>query len=243
MEQNYYVYLHLNPQTEEVFYVGMGCSNRDKDFKYGRNSYYLNYISKYGLPLVKRIKENLFKHKAAELEKKYISLYGRKCLGEGTLTNISEGGECGVKGRKYKMTEKHKKNISESTINRVKHTPQSKSKISQARLGYNHTPEAKEKIRQSRLGKKASQETKEKMSKIRKGRKIEWELGGKPRPSISKIQNKSIKQLDSQGNFIKLWESMKEAGNSLNIHPNNISACCRGISQTAGGFKWLYNNV
>jgi len=241
MEPKYYVYLHLNPKTEEIFYVGMGCDNRDKDFKYGRNLYYLNYVSKHGLPLVKRIKENLSKNEASELEKEYISLYGRKYLGKGTLTNISEGGEYGVKGRKYNMTKEHKEKISNSNKNTSKHTPESKSKISQANSGYTHTPETKEKIRQSRLGKKASQSTKEKMSNLRKGRVINWKLGGKPRPSTSKIQSKSIKQLDLQGNFLKLWGSMKEAGNFLNIHPSGISACCRGKYQTAGGFKWLYN--
>lgn len=55
-----------------------------------------------------------------------------------------------------------------------------------------------------------------------------------------KPNQKAIIQLDKNGNKIKEWESMKLAGEKLNISKQNISACCRGIRKTAGGFIWKY---
>lgn len=47
-----------------------------------------------------------------------------------------------------------------------------------------------------------------------------------------------ILQYDLNGNFIKEWFSIKEAEQTLNI--NNISKCCRGLREKAGGYKWKY---
>lgn len=50
----------------------------------------------------------------------------------------------------------------------------------------------------------------------------------------------SINQYDLNGNFIKKWNSIKEA----NIKYNNyhISQCCSGKRKTAGGYIWKYAN-
>ena len=47
-----------------------------------------------------------------------------------------------------------------------------------------------------------------------------------------------VLQCDLQGNVIKECVNMKIAGEQTNIHPSNISACCRGIMKTAGGCIW-----
>ena len=36
------------------------------------------------------------------------------------------------------------------------------------------------------------------------------------------------------------YESMKKAGEALNINPTCISNACRGVSETAGGYHWKY---
>lgn len=240
MEQKYYVYQHLNPKTKEIFYVGMGCGNRAKDFKRGRNPIYLNYISKHGKPVVKIISKNLTKKEASKLEKSQILKHGRKYLGEGTLTNISEGGESGVKGRKYKMTSSHKSKISKSHIGKLKHTLESKEKISKAHKNQPKPEGFGENISKKLKGKPHSLKWNKNISKANKGRKITWNLKGIPHPNIVKHKIKPVNQLDTQGNFIKLWESMKLAGYNLNIHPNCIGACCQGKNKTAGGYKWEY---
>ena len=53
---------------------------------------------------------------------------------------------------------------------------------------------------------------------------------------------KEIIQYDLQGNLIKRWESIKEAGQTLNIHRGNISWCCKEKNKTAGGYIWKYAN-
>lgn len=47
-------------------------------------------------------------------------------------------------------------------------------------------------------------------------------------------------QYDLQGNFIKEWDSVEEAGTQSNINVSNIAACCREERKTAGGYIWRY---
>jgi hypothetical protein len=51
-----------------------------------------------------------------------------------------------------------------------------------------------------------------------------------------------VLQCDRDGNVIKRWNSIKEAGEETNIKPTNIGACCRGYGRvkTAGGYVWRY---
>lgn len=75
--------------------------------------------------------------------------------------------------------------------------------------------------------KKASEETRKKISEAGKGR---------PAPNRMKIS-----QLDKEGNFIKVWDSIDQAQKQLNI--NNIRLVICGKRKTAGGFKWIKNNT
>lgn len=53
---------------------------------------------------------------------------------------------------------------------------------------------------------------------------------------------KKINQYDLQGNFIKTWDSIKEACENLNINPSHVSSCCRKKygRKTIGGYIWKY---
>jgi len=51
---------------------------------------------------------------------------------------------------------------------------------------------------------------------------------------------KKIRQYNTDGSFICIWDSMIEASQSLSIWWRGISWCCRGIYKTAGGFIWKY---
>ena len=51
---------------------------------------------------------------------------------------------------------------------------------------------------------------------------------------------KPVNQLTLDGEFIRRWDSMTEAGESLNQHSSHISSVCLGNRATAGGFKWEY---
>lgn len=50
-----------------------------------------------------------------------------------------------------------------------------------------------------------------------------------------------VKQFDLQGNFIKEWNTIKEAATALGTDPSNISAVIGNTSKirkSAGGYKW-----
>lgn len=85
------VYLHRKATDDTIFYVGIGSKKRSKSKK-SRNPYWINTVNKYGY-YVEIIKEGLSQEEACELEIFLISEIGRKDLGEGTLVNMTDGGE------------------------------------------------------------------------------------------------------------------------------------------------------
>lgn len=61
------------------------------------------------------------------------------------------------------------------------------------------------------------------------------------RKKISKsMKTKAVVQYDLEGNEIQVFESMREAERQTSAKAGNISACCLGLTQTAGGFVWKY---
>ena len=91
-----YIYKHIRNDTNEVFYIGIGS---DEDGKYirankkrGRNSYWINIVNKVGYS-IQIIEDDVSWEMACEREKKWIKHYGRKQLNEGTLINMTDGGE------------------------------------------------------------------------------------------------------------------------------------------------------
>ena len=97
------VYLHRNPKTQEVFYVGIGVETRAKDFS-KRSIFWSNYKNKYGVE-VDIVEKGLTSKEAQGIEVELIKKYGRRDLGTGSLVNLSHGGEgvpAGVKAFKKK---------------------------------------------------------------------------------------------------------------------------------------------
>lgn len=71
--KEYYVYIHLNPKTNEIFYVGKGKGHR-KSTKTGRNSKWTEYVTKLdGQFKILVLQNNLDEKEALELEKKIIN--------------------------------------------------------------------------------------------------------------------------------------------------------------------------
>lgn len=60
-------------------------------------------------------------------------------------------------------------------------------------------------------------------------------------PLRTNIHNeKKVIKKDLNGQFIKQYNSVKEASDSTGIAPPNISACCIGRVNTSGGYKWEF---
>lgn len=53
---------------------------------------------------------------------------------------------------------------------------------------------------------------------------------------------RAVLQLDKNSNLIKEHFSMADAGKQTNISWQSISACCRGVKKSAGGFKWKFKH-
>jgi group I intron endonuclease len=107
--------------------------------------------------------------------------------------------------------------------------------------GWKHTDESKEKISKSAKGRKLSEETKNKMRKPKpKGfseKLSKLKKGVSTGPSKKRIK---VHQFDLNGNFIHTWDSITDAEKQLKIF--NITAVCKGKQETAGGYKWTYEN-
>lgn len=108
-------------------------------------------------------------------------------------------------------------------------------------MGWKHSPESIEKIRNASLGRKVTEETKQKLRKPKPagfGEKQSKARKGKSTgPSHKRIQ---VEQYDLHGELIQIWDSISAAETQLKIY--NISAVCKGMQETAGGYKWLYKS-
>lgn len=59
----------------------------------------------------------------------------------------------------------------------------------------------------------------------------------------STARNQRVIQYDMNGNAIKIWNSIKEASEALNIKYQGISRCCRNMRKSTGGYIWTYANI
>ncbi len=198
MNKNKVIYFHINPLTNEIFYVGIGSKKRASDIR-ERNSYWHDIVDQFGV-IVDIVEEDLTWQEACDKERFYIKCIGRKDKGKGTLVNLTDGGNGNV-------------NVSVETRNKLskinsgkKHTQETKDKIAKSNSGKKHTQETKDKIAKIHTGKKHTKETKDKMSKSHKG---------KPgRPHTQEYKDKMSK--------------LKTGKNFTQEHKDNLSAAAKG---------------
>jgi hypothetical protein len=187
MKNKFYVYFHINPIKNEVFYVGKGHGVRAHS-KSKRTDFWKNMVDKYGFT-VDIIHDKLSEEEAFELEMMYIKKLGRRDNGTGILVNMTDGGEgrsgliCSEETRiKISKTSKGKipvnkgKKLSIETKKKMSESQKGNKKA----LGYKHTEETKKQISNSLKGEKNhffgkthSEETRNKIIESNKKRKGE----------------------------------------------------------------------
>jgi len=218
-----YIYGLVEPTTKELRYVGKSKNPKVRlrkhiSERFKHDSYKDRWIRKMvdseSRPELIIIDEVL-KEEWQYWERHYIAYY--RGLGV-RLTNSTDGGDQppSTKGRK--------------------HTEESKRKMSEAKKG--------KAIPWLNNGEVRSQEHRDNLSKAIKGRispnkgkKVSTEL--RKKLADASTSKKKVKQLDLDGNFIKMWDSVNEVQKEMNLR--HISECCRGVSyKTVGGFKWEY---
>lgn len=162
-----YLYRHIRLDNNVPFYIGIGV---DKNYnransKKSRNSHWNSIVDKTEYEV-----EILFEHDdydfIKEKEVEFISLYGRKDLGAGTLCNKTDGGD-GCLG----LIHSEEARLKMSIPNRGKViSEEHKRKISEFHKGIVRSKECRDKISKSNsgdrnhmFGKKVSEETRRKM--------------------------------------------------------------------------------
>ena len=157
-----YIYKHIRKDTREVFYIGIGKDKRRIKSLVNRNDIWKNIVNKAGFEY-DIIEDNLTWDEACEREKYWIKFYGRRDLKEGTLANMTDGGE-GVnnisdksrhqmslakKGKK--LSSEHKKHIGEASKKRWSDEVERKKMM--RGKGWNHSEETKQKMSEMKKGK------------------------------------------------------------------------------------------
>lgn len=94
---------------------------------------------------------------------------------------------------------------------------------------HNNTIEFKEKL----IGIERSDETRKKMSIAQKGRHLSEE-------TIQKIKNAQIRFKVICLNNMKIYNSLLEAGEDLDVNAGNIMKVCKGERHHTGGLKFMY---
>ena len=228
--EKYYVYVYLDPRKKgeyiygdykfeyEPFYIGKGhkerCNEHIWESRLKIPSFKTNKINKIlslGLtPIILKVSENLFEIDAFELEKKLITVIGRRDLKNGPLTNLTAGGE-GFSG--LIKSNLHRQRLSESNSGKIL-SKETREKISKSLIGK----------RGRNTGNKHSEETKKQISETKKGT-LSWNAT-------------PVSQLTKTGELVKEWVSATAAAKELNLSQGNIWTVINGGRNTCGGYKW-----
>ena len=204
----FYIYRHIRPDTNEVFYIGKG-NNLDKRKSEYRRAFETIKRSEFWKSIVDKNNGNYIVEimfhcdtdaEASCKEIEFISLYGRRDLGKGTLANLTDGGD-GSLGVVVSESTRQKKREIGSPMQGKKHTEISKKKQSEA---------AKMRLVNNFKGKKHKEETILRLKELAKNRK--------PR-NLKKV-------IDINTNVI--YASAKEAAISLGLNILTVRDKLRG---------------
>ncbi len=86
------IYQHKRKDTNEVFYVGIGRAINRAHTKKSRNQHWHNIVNKVGYD-VEILYEDISWEEACKKEVELIKKYGRMDLKQGSLVNMSDGGD------------------------------------------------------------------------------------------------------------------------------------------------------
>jgi len=122
MNNYFYVYMYINPETRKPFYIGKGQRSRAWSFTgHNHNKWVvskINNIKKKGYKskdFVVLLEENLTEEEAFQQEISLIGRYGKKIDG-GILFNVNSGGiqPPSQRGKRWKMSSEGRENIKRS---------------------------------------------------------------------------------------------------------------------------------
>lgn len=219
--KNSYVYIHINPIKNEIFYVGIGCTESRATSKHNRTKFWHNVVNKYGY-VVEIIHSKLTWEQACENEKYYIRLIGRRSLNKGPLVNLTDGGDGNLN-----PSEEIREKIRNAQLGRkgYKHTEVAKQNMSKAQLGSKRSDIGKINMSKARLGMKFSEEHKTNMSQAAKTRQT-INFSGEHKDSTKELirQKLSNISLELKNQILVDLDSLtiKEIGKKYNVKIGQI---------------------
>ena len=143
------VYQHIRKDTNQIFYIGIGKTEKRAYSKHDRSVLWNRYVNKFGYN-IEILHKDISWDEACNLEMFYITNYGRINNHTGILVNLTNGGD-GIKG--YLHTDETKEFLRKLKTG-TKLTPEHIEIIKLSNTGRVHTQEELKKMSQSQLGEK-----------------------------------------------------------------------------------------
>ena len=253
---NYYLYRHIRLDKNEPFYIGIGHTDKDKyDRAYTknkRNYFWKNIVNNTDYE-VEIVYETSIKDEIFEKEKEFIKLYGRRDLGNGTLVNLTDGGEFSINKSRYsveKQLKTAKKNGSYYiNIERIKKMSFKKGQRNQIKKTFLYTDKGIF-LNSFDSMKECGEYTKCHTSNMARyiAKKESHNgyiysndfLGDNINLSSYKIKkgkNKPVAKLDTNKNIIETYPSMTNAAENNNTKKSYISKAIK-LNIRTSGFYW-----
>lgn len=225
-----YVYRHIRLDKNEPFYIGIGSdmTNKRANERARRSELWKKIVAKSDYE-IEILMDDITFEEAKSKEIEFIKLYGRIDLDNGTLANLTDGGD--------------------GLVNRV-FTAEHKRKLSLSKIGKKVSEETKAKLRTYRLGVPNSLEARAKISKANKGRKNSDALmdllinrTGKKNPAFgitgAKCKNfKGFIEVSKDGVYLGKYEGIRHCAESFGVEATKVSAVINGRRNHTGGYTF-----
>tara|TARA_R110000737_G_scaffold265485_1_gene273157 strand:- start:50 stop:583 length:534 start_codon:yes stop_codon:yes gene_type:complete len=124
-KNNKVVYVHKKKTTGEIFYVGIGNERRPRSKE--RTDFWHKVANKHGV-IIEILRKNLSWEEASDIEIELIKYHGKKSIDQGTLVNMTDGGD-GNNGLILSDETKHKMSLAKLGTKQSKETIKNKSWI------------------------------------------------------------------------------------------------------------------
>lgn len=258
--KDFYVYIYLDPRKPgkwnyknldfeyQPFYVGKGKNDRMekhlKSYSLSRDDIkskiILKILNNSLQPIRYKIFENIHCQEALDIEIDMIKHFGRIDLRTGILANMTDGGD-GVINAVIKEDTRKKISIKSSRIAGPEwnsYYVYQKSMNGELIRKWNYLAQIKHELGYN-LG-----TIKRNFGLKRGAYGFLWDRGEpsyqEPPLKMRKFKEKKIYQYSLDGNFIRSFDSIKEASIFIGIKNFNIHRCRKGRNRQCAGYQWLY---
>ncbi len=201
----YYLYRHIRLDKNEPFYIGVGTKNACKycraKTKLKRNKYWERIVAKTPYEIEILIESNDYQF-IMEKEREFIALYKRRDLENGSLCNLTDGGE-GSPNSTRVISDYQKMRISKALKGRKLPEWQIEH-LRKTNTGRVKSKETNLKMSITMKGREFSEETREKISKAKKGKvtnKGNSSKNRKVKNNITGGEYRSIREAAMQNNI------------------------------------------